>query len=113
MNSLFTVTNLVKVYNPGKNNQANVLKDISFEIQKGVVTSIYGPSGGGKSTLLNILGKLDSVYAGQITYKGQDLKKIQRRKYFQHEVAFIFQNYNLVEGQTVQKIYCLLWKKQI
>jgi putative ABC transport system permease protein len=103
MNSLFVVNNLTKVYNPGRNNQAIVLKNISFEIQKGVVTSIYGPSGGGKSTLLNILGKLDNVYAGQITYKGQDLQKIQRRKYFQHEVAFIFQNYNLVESQTVQK----------
>lgn len=101
MNNIYEIHNLNKVYYFGPKQKQVVLDNLNLNIPANRLTAIYGPSGSGKSTLINIIGKLDRRYNGQITYKGKNLNKIKAHQYFQNEVSFIFQNYNLVNNKTV------------
>lgn len=77
-----------------------VLKNISAEFDVGKIYAIIGPSGCGKTTLLSLLGGLDSPSGGQVLYQGEDIEKKGLAWHRKNNVAFIFQNYNLIDYMT-------------
>ncbi len=99
------INNLSKSYGE-KESYVEVLKDISFEIEKGQIVTIVGPSGSGKSTLLNIMGGLESADSGEIYFEGQEvtsMSKSQLSLYRRNKLGFIFQFYNLVPNLTARE----------
>lgn len=81
-------------------------RDVSFEIEKGELVIILGASGAGKSTVLNILGGMDTNDEGQILIDGVDIAKLnshQRTDYRRDDVGFVFQFYNLVPNLTAKE----------
>lgn len=79
------------------------VQDISFEIEKGEFCVIVGPSGAGKTTVLNILGGMDARDEGEILVDGQrisDYSPKQLTTYRRHDIGFVFQFYNLVQNLT-------------
>ena len=102
---MIDVKNLNKTYGE-KEAAAQVLKHVSFSLEKGCFCSIVGPSGSGKSTLLNILGGLETADSGMITVDGAPvcgLSSRQELKYRREYLGFIFQFYNLVPNLTVKE----------
>ena len=87
------------------NHQENViLKGINLNFDRGEFISILGESGGGKSTLMNIIGGLDHHYDGDVLLDGQSLRSMNVRqmdRYRRDTIGFIFQNFNLVSYLTV------------
>ena len=81
-------------------------RDVSFEIEKGELVIILGASGAGKSTVLNILGGMDTNDEGQVLIDGVDIAKLnphQRTDYRRDDVGFVFQFYNLVANLTAKE----------
>ena len=98
MPKILKITGLEKTYSSG-NKQLTVLKDISFDVERGQTFSIVGPSGSGKTTLLGLCAGLDQPNAGSIELCGQnlnDLNEDQRAQLRNKEVGFIFQNFQLL-----------------
>ena len=80
-----------------------VLKGISLSFEKGEFVSILGESGGGKSTLMNIIGGLDRNFEGQVIVNGEPLDHTQAKKldvYRRETIGYIFQSFNLINYQT-------------
>ena len=80
--------------------------DISFEVEKGELVVILGASGAGKSTVLNILGGMDTCDEGQFIIDGVDIAKFNDRAltlYRRNDVGFVFQFYNLVPNLTAKE----------
>lgn len=77
-----------------------VLKNVSVGFEAGKIYAILDPSGCGKTTLLSLLGGLDSPTAGQILFNGEDIAKMGLAFHRKNNVAFIFQNYNLIDYMT-------------
>lgn len=76
---------------------------IDFEIEKGEFAVIVGPSGAGKTTVLNILGGMDSCDEGEVLVDGQDISRLRGKKltvYRREDIGFVFQFYNLVQNLT-------------
>jgi putative ABC transport system ATP-binding protein len=87
------------------NEEQELLKGLSFKIEKRDFTSIMGPSGCGKSTLLYILGGLDNPTSGSVKICGvkyEDMTKRQMAKIKRSKLGFVFQFYNLVPNLTVE-----------
>ena len=79
---------------------------VSFEIEKGEFAVIVGSSGAGKTTILNILGGMDSCDQGQVIVDGQDIGGYSSRQlteYRRHDIGFVFQFYNLVPHLTAKE----------
>ena len=77
--------------------------EISFQIDKGEFVVIVGPSGAGKTTVLNILGGMDKATSGKVLVDGRDIAKYSNRQltaYRREEIGFVFQFYNLVPNLT-------------
>ena len=94
--------NVKKTYDNGQI-KVNALQDASFEIQEGELVIILGPSGTGKSTLLNVIGGIDTVTSGSIFIDGEDITKYTEKKLIQYrrnDVGFVFQDYNLLDNLT-------------
>lgn len=77
-----------------------VLRDISFDFEKGSIYCIMGKSGAGKTTLLSILSGLASPDSGSIFYNGEDIKGIDKYKLRSKYIGVIFQSYNLITKFT-------------
>lgn len=77
-----------------------ILKNASAEFEVGKIYAILGPSGCGKTTLLSLLGGLDSPSEGQVLFEGEDIEKKGLALHRKNNVAFIFQNYNLIDYMT-------------
>lgn len=80
-----------------------VLKGINLKFDRGEFVSILGESGGGKSTLLNIIGGLDHQYEGELIVDGESLKNASEKKfdaYRSQTIGFIFQSFNLISHFT-------------
>lgn len=77
-----------------------VLKNISTEFEVGKIYAILGSSGCGKTTLLSLLGGLDSPSHGQVLFQGEDIRKKGLAWHRKNNVAFIFQSYNLIDYMT-------------
>jgi putative ABC transport system ATP-binding protein len=104
MQTAIEVKNLYKSFKLGKEN-LDILKGLSFTIDKGEFLSIMGPSGCGKSTLLYLLGGLDNPTKGNILINGRDyasMKEKEKSKMRRRELGFVFQFYNLVPNLNVE-----------
>jgi putative ABC transport system ATP-binding protein len=98
MASVIEIRNLVKDYRLGEA-PVHVLKNISFEIERGDFVSIMGPSGSGKSTLMNILGCLDKPTSGTYTLDGVGVGNLNRDQLAEirnKKIGFVFQQFNLL-----------------
>lgn len=77
-----------------------VLKDISYEFEKGKMYCIIGKSGAGKTTLLSLLSGLASPSGGQILYDGKDIAKIDKYTFRSKYIGVVFQSFNLITKYT-------------
>ena len=97
--------NSCKVYHMSINTiYAN--RDVSFSVEKGELAIILGSSGAGKSTVLNILGGMDSNDSGKVIIDGKDISQYSRNEltaYRRTDVGFVFQFYNLVQNLTAKE----------
>jgi putative ABC transport system ATP-binding protein len=103
---IIQLRNINKTYNPGKENELQVLKDINLSIWEGEFVAIMGPSGSGKSTLMNLIGCLDVPTAGEYIFKGKTISSMSQPELAQirsDEIGFIFQNFNLLGRASVLK----------
>ena len=92
-----------KVYKMGEV-EIKAPNNTSFEIEKGQLICILGPSGAGKTTCLNILGGMDRLTSGNVIVDGKiinDLNEKQLIKYRRNDIGFVFQFYNLIQNMTV------------
>ncbi len=99
---LVRVSHVTKEYLRGTE-KVTALKDVSFSISYGTVAVVLGPSGGGKSTLLHILGGMDRPTTGSIHVLGQNIshwKSDELAKYRRETVGFIFQSFHLIANMT-------------
>ena len=90
---------LHKYFNKGKQNEIHVINDVTLELAEKGMVAVFGKSGCGKTTLLNVIGGLDGFSSGALTLDGADIRNNTdeiRNKY----VGYIFQNYNLNKGST-------------
>ena len=81
--------------------ERTVFQDINLQFTAGKVYALIGNSGCGKTTLLNILAKLEPYDKGSISYRGQELKQIKSHHFFKNELGYLFQNFGLLENETV------------
>lgn len=105
---MLKLKNITKTYVNKKDSSKNVvaLKDVSLELPRQGFVSILGPSGCGKTTLLNILGGLDTKYAGEFLVEGVSTKSFKPHDwdaYRNNHVGFVFQEYNLIPHQNIVK----------
>ena len=102
MGSYVEFKNVKKVYKSGEL-RVEALRDVNFTIEKGEFAVIVGASGAGKTTILNILGGLDTLISGHVYLDGQDISEYDKKKltaYRRYDVGFVFQFYNLVQNLT-------------
>lgn len=81
----------------------HALQGVNFEIEKGEFCVVVGASGAGKTTILNIMGGMDSLTSGKVILDGEEISsynKKQLTKYRRYDVGFVFQFYNLVQNLT-------------
>ncbi|MEA4888653.1 MAG: ABC transporter ATP-binding protein [Clostridiaceae bacterium] len=94
-----------KIYKMGEY-EIEALAGISFSIQKGQFVIIAGASGAGKTTILNILGGMDSLTSGRIFVDQREISRFKTKDlitYRRHDVGFVFQFYNLVPNLTAKE----------
>ena len=96
--------NVIEARNISKSYKEKVIfQNLSFVVNEGEIVGIIGDSGKGKTTLLNCLGQLDEIDAGEIFIYGNKINKQQRKKYFKEVFGFLFQNFALIDNETVFK----------
>ena len=84
-----------------KFNDRAIFSGLNLKLEKGKVYALIGKSGSGKTTLLNILGKLEKIDGGRVLYQGKDLKTTPTREYFRDQMGYLFQNFGLLENETI------------
>lgn len=102
---MYTITGLSKRYQQSKRT-INALDGVDLVIPDGQLVAIQGPTGGGKSTLLQMLGALDRPSDGSISLGGDDLSKLSERKLGEiraKEIGFVFQGFNLIPTLSAQE----------
>lgn len=80
-----------------------VFSDLNLNFDAGKVYALIGNSGCGKTTLLNMVAKIEPYDQGSIQYKGKDLRKIKPTNYFRNELGYLFQNFGLIDNKTVSE----------
>lgn len=94
--------NVDKIYNMGEID-IKALNKASFDIEKGELVVILGPSGAGKTTCLNILGGMDNATDGKVTIGDNDITSYSNKElitYRRNDIGFVFQFYNLIQNLT-------------
>ena len=102
MSGYIQFKNVKKKYKMGEV-EIEALSGVDFSVNKGEFVVIVGPSGAGKTTILNLLGGMDKATSGQILVDGQDVAKYSERQLTQYrrdDIGFVFQFYNLVQNLT-------------
>ncbi len=102
MDSFVEFKNVGKTYHMGEVD-IEALRDVNFTIGKGEFCVVVGASGAGKTTILNILGGMDSLSCGQVFLDGQEISSYNKKKltaYRRFDIGFVFQFYNLVQNLT-------------
>ena len=102
MEHYIQLTDVTKIYNMGEV-RIEALSGISFEIEEGEFVVIVGPSGAGKTTVLNILGGMDTATSGRVVVDGDEVSALRGKslvRYRREEVGFVFQFYNLMHNLT-------------
>lgn len=102
MNTYIEFKNVKKIYKTGEVEIA-ALNGVNFEIEKGEFCVIVGASGAGKTTILNILGGMDTLTSGSAWLDGMEISRLSKREltaYRRYDVGFVFQFYNLIQNLT-------------
>lgn len=102
MNEFIRLKGVTKTYQMGEV-EIKAVDGVDFTINKGEFVVIVGPSGAGKTTVLNILGGMDTATSGEIIIDNVDISKYSSRKltgYRREDIGFVFQFYNLVPNLT-------------
>ena len=97
--------NVCKEYKMGEIT-IKALDNTNFEIEKGELVVIVGPSGAGKTTTLNILGGMDKATSGKVIVDGKEITKLNNKQlieYRRNDIGFVFQFYNLVQNLTAKE----------
>jgi putative ABC transport system ATP-binding protein len=97
--------NVSKKYNSGTVRSV-ALDEVSFEIHQGDFASVMGPSGGGKTTLLNVLGGLDKPDTGEVYVSGKKISELddnELTRLRREDIGFVFQFFNLMPTMTVRE----------
>ena len=80
-----------------------IFSDLNLNFQSGIVYALIGDSGCGKTTLLNMLAKLETFDKGEIVYKGKSLTSLKNEEFYRNELGYLFQNFGLIENQTIRE----------
>ena len=102
MSAIVTMQDVTKIYHMG-DVEIRAADGITFCIEKGEFAVVVGPSGAGKTTVLNILGGMDTCDGGKVIVDGEDISEYRNRKlttYRRNDIGFVFQFYNLVHNLT-------------
>lgn len=105
MSSFITFEDVKKTYTMGEI-KIHALDGVSFSIEEGEFVIIAGASGAGKSTILNLLGGMDTVSEGKILVDNKEISKFSEKEmtyYRRYDVGFVFQFYNLVQNLTLKE----------
>ena len=105
MSKYIEFKNVKKIYKMGEVN-IEALSGVNFSVDKGEFVVVAGASGAGKSTILNILGGMDSPSSGQIIVDNKYINNYSNRElitYRRYDIGFVFQFYNLVQNLTAKE----------
>jgi putative ABC transport system ATP-binding protein len=103
--ALIEMSHIVKTYQMGEQ-QVHALRDVSLRIERGEFVAIMGPSGGGKSTLMNIMGCLDRPTSGTYLQEGRDVSTLsddEQALVRNRMIGFVFQSFNLLARTSAQR----------
>ncbi len=101
---MITLSNIVKIYSQGQENEFKALNGVSFTINEGEFVAIMGPSGSGKSTLMNIIGALDTPTSGTYHLGNKDVSRLtddELADIRRDSIGFVFQSFNLLPRTSV------------
>lgn len=107
---ILNLKNIGKIYNKGKPNSCEALKNVDLKIERGDLIAIIGESGSGKSTLLHILGCLDSPTSGEMYFGDEkvNFKSTQKlANYRSEKIGFVLQDFGLILGETALENVCV------
>ncbi|WP_251391571.1 ABC transporter ATP-binding protein [Mediterraneibacter agrestimuris] len=105
MSGFVCLKDITKVYKMGEV-EIHAVDGINFEIEKGELVVIVGPSGAGKTTVLNLLGGMDTATSGKLFVDGADITRYNERQltsYRRDDIGFVFQFYNLIPNLTAKE----------
>lgn len=105
MSGFVSMKDITKIYKMGEV-EIHAVDGIDFEIEKGELVVIVGPSGAGKTTVLNLLGGMDTATSGTILVDGANITKYNERQltsYRRDDIGFVFQFYNLIPNLTAKE----------
>lgn len=97
--------NVKKTYHTGEIS-IDALRDVNFQVEKGEFCVVVGASGAGKTTILNILGGMDSLSEGSVFLDGKEISAYNKRQlteYRRYDIGFVFQFYNLIPNLTAKE----------
>ena len=112
--SFVILDEITKTYKMGEV-EIHAVDHISFSIEKGEFVVIVGPSGAGKTTVLNILGGMDTATSGKLIVDGQDITSYDSKKltgYRRDDIGFVFQFYNLVPKSWLFRSVRIHWMRR-
>ncbi len=107
---IMSIRNVTKSFKSG-DGLVNILKGVNFDLFKGELLCLLGESGCGKSTLLNIIGGMDFLDGGSISFMGKDVSKLNEKElteYRRYNIGYIFQSYNLMPNLTAKQNLMLM-----
>ena len=96
--------NVSRKYTVGKSKEFYAVRNVSLIFEDTGITTVSGKSGSGKSTIINMIGGIDSPTDGQIYIDGVDITKMPKGKwckFYKNKIAILFQSYNLLSNETV------------